>query len=252
MKKAAFFIAVVFFVFWGLWIIAIPNKFVSDYISNSLKRYNIIIDLDSFEKGLFYSIKKQNVQISSTDGTLILVINNLKAGINFASFLKLSPKIDIHCNINKGDVDGNIGFKKGTGLVARIKGSGIDIKDLPVVEKLYGISGTGDINFDFLKIKDKSNIKFSLNNADIKSIGLIPFDLFKKMRGEMFEENGLITVKSLAMEGNGIYARAKGYIKGNKRDLKMEIMVNSSSDMKPSYLEALEKYRVSPGYYVIR
>ncbi|MBU3948327.1 MAG: type II secretion system protein GspN [Proteobacteria bacterium] len=252
MKKAALVIAIVFFTFWGLWIIAIPERFISDFINDSLKKYSISIDSEGLEKGVFYSIRIKNVKINNLDNTLILIIHNLKAGINFTSFLKLSPGIDFKCNIEKGKVNGNIGFKKGVGLVARIKGSVIDIGDLPGVGRLFGIGGTGDIDFDLLKKNKQSEIKFSLSDAKIIGFGLIPLDMFKKARGELVEENGLITIKSLVMEGDGIYARVKGYIRKNERNVNIEVMVNSSSDINPSYLAVLEKFKVSPGYYVIK
>ncbi len=256
MKKAALFIAIVFFVFWGVWIIAVPERFISDFIKDSLKKYSrISVDYNGFEKGIFYNIGIKSVRISYPDNRLIVIIYNLKAGIDFVSFLKLSPGIDFQCNTKKGNINGNVGFKKGkkgVGPVAQINGSGIDISDLLVVKNFFGIDGTGNIDFDLLKKGKQSEIKFSLNDANIRGAGLIPLDMFKKARGVLIEEKGLITIKSLVMEGNGIYARVKGYIRGNERNITIELMVNSSSGINPSYLAMLDKYKVSPGYYIIK
>ncbi len=252
MKKTAIIIAIVFLFIWGIWIIAIPSKLISGFIEDSLKKQSIRIDLDGLEKGLFYSISKKSVKISNSDNSLILTINNLTAEINFASFMKLSPGIDFNSNIGKGTINGNVSYDKDAGWVMQIKGSGIDISDLPVAEVTSGINGTGDIDFDLYKKGKRSEIKFSLSDINIKSSGLLPLDIFNKARGVMTEENGLIDVKSLVMEGKGLYARVKGYIRGNNHNLNIELMVNSSSDMNPSYLTILEKYKVSPGYYVIK
>jgi hypothetical protein len=53
------------------------------------------------------------------------------------------------------------------------------------------------------------------------------------------------------MSGAGIYARVRGAIGGTDMNLSLELMTDSSFSAEPLFQFALEKYRVSPGYYVI-
>jgi hypothetical protein len=60
-----------------------------------------------------------------------------------------------------------------------------------------------------------------------------------------------ITVKSLTLEGTGIYARMKGIIKEGDFDGNIEIMLDSSFDQYHLIQPLLERYKVSTGFYVI-
>jgi hypothetical protein len=98
---------------------------------------------------------------------------------------------------------------------------------------------------------NRREIKFSLRDANIRGPGLLPLEMFQKAQGALVMDGGVSSVKSLSLEGRGIYARVKGYISGKNQDLKMEVMVDSSSQSEPSHLKILEQFKVSPGYYIL-
>ena len=53
MKKITIIIAFGLSALWGLWLIAIPEGFITNYIENSLIKSGMKIETDGFKKGLF-------------------------------------------------------------------------------------------------------------------------------------------------------------------------------------------------------
>ncbi|MDO8784634.1 MAG: type II secretion system protein GspN, partial [Syntrophales bacterium] len=250
MKKTAIIVAVVFSVFWGLWLIAVPEGFITHFIENSLRKSGMKIEAEGVEKGLFYSLRAKDINVTGGDNSPIVTIKDVEAGINFTSLIKLTPRIDFHGAINKGKVNGSISLKGAEG-VSEIKGRDINIHDIPALERRLGIHGTGTLTFDFRQMNNRREIKFSLRDANIRASGLLPLDMFQKAQGALVIEKEIVSVKSLSLEGRGIYARVKGDIRGKKQGLKMEVMVDSSSQSEPSPLKIPEQFKVSPGYYVL-
>ena len=58
-------------------------------------------------------------------------------------------------------------------------------------------------------------------------------------------------VRSFAMTGTGVYARVKGTMHGNDMNMSLELMTDSSFESGFLFQVMLEKYRVSPGYYLV-
>ena len=101
---------------------------------------------------------------------------------------------------------------------------------------------------------DTGEARFSIREARFEGafpgVDFLPLDLFQSIRGSLTIEK-TITVKSLTLEGRGVYARVNGNIKGNSLDMKIELMMDSSFGQEPVLAKDLGQYRVSPGYYVI-
>jgi hypothetical protein len=53
------------------------------------------------------------------------------------------------------------------------------------------------------------------------------------------------------LEGPDILARLKGIIKDGVADLRMEVMPRKSFLENPLFLSQVDRYQVSPGYYII-
>jgi hypothetical protein len=60
-----------------------------------------------------------------------------------------------------------------------------------------------------------------------------------------------IDVASVSLEGPNIFARLRGTIRNNFMDLRMEVMPEKVFLENPLLLSQVDRYQVSPGYYVI-
>lgn len=253
MKTITIIIALGLSALWGLWLIAVPEGLITNYIENSLIKSGMKIETDGFKKGLFYNFSIKSINVTGKNNVQMLTIKDVEARLNFSSVVKLTPRIYFNGNINNGEIHGNISLK-GTDVVSIINGSNINIQDIPAFGRL-GIQGTGNLTFDLWHMNNRSEIKFSLNDANaygsFSGTGILPLDIFQKVRGALVIENELASVKSLVLEGKGIYARVKGDIRRNNQNLKIEVMVDSSSQSGLPSLKIIEQFKVSPGYYVI-
>jgi hypothetical protein len=79
----------------------------------------------------------------------------------------------------------------------------------------------------------------------------VPLNFFNSVRGVLEVKGDTIHISSLALEGKDIYARIRGEISNNVMDISMEIMPERSFLNNPLFINAMEQYKVSPGYYVI-
>ena len=260
MKKITIIIAIGFSVFWGLWLVAVPEGFVIRFIENSLRKSSVKIETDGFKKGIFYNFSAKSINVTGGNNDPMLTIKNVEARINFTSVVKLHPQMNFHGDINNGKIYGNISLKGADGML-KIKGDNINIRvrDIPVLERWLGIHGTGNLTFDFRQMNNRREIKFSLRDANIRGsflgtglvTGFLPLDMFQKAQGVLVMEDKFVSVKSLVLEGGGIYARVSGDIRGKNQNLKIEVMVDSSSQSEPSPLKIPERFKISPGYYIL-
>lgn len=253
MKKTTIIIALCLSAFWGVWLVAIPEDLIIHFVENSMIKSGMKIETEGFKKGLFYNLSIKSINVTGENNIPMLTIKDVEARLNFSSVVKLTPQIYFNGNINNGKIHGNVSLRGAEGI-SIIKGSSIDIHDIPVLGRL-GIQGEGNLTFDFWHMNKRSEIKFSLDDANtigsFSGIGILPLDIFQKVRGALVIENELASVKSLVLEGKGIYARVKGEIRRDNQNLKIEVMVDSSSQSDLSSLKIIEQFKVSPGYYVL-
>lgn len=257
MKKAAFVTGFLAVFIAGFWLIAVPVGLITDFLENSVGREDFYIETEGLNKGLFYNIMAEGVTLKKTTGdkdpgTALLILNNVNAGLNITSLLKLSPEVDFDCDINGGRVIGSVKLtEKGTVI---INGSGIRVAGIPLFDQA-GIKGDGDISLNVRLDKGAGEVRFSVDNMKLKntSLGgvLLPLGLFNDIRGSIVVKGKTAELKSLALEGDGVYARVKGVISGDKLDLNMELMMDSTFENGYVYRAMLAKYMSSPGHYVI-
>jgi hypothetical protein len=136
---------------------------------------------------------------------------------------------------------------------------GLDVKkanisDMPLLKRI-GIKGTGTLSGKFTAINDTGHVEFITKDSRFEPAffsGMkVPLNFFHSIRGSMDIKGNTIYVVSIALEGKDIYARLKGVIKDRVLDLTMDLMPGISFLENPLILYDLEKYKVSPGYYVI-
>lgn len=254
MKKLLFAAAIIAALIWGLWLVAVPEDLLVNVIKDSAGKADLGVEVTGFRKGLFYNFTIEVLDIKRSDKTL-LSIDDLSARIDLLSLPLMkavmlfqgslgSGKLkgeailkrkhyEINTNVDRAEID-RLGFFKYTG----IKGKGILKADLHVED------GLGEIKFSIddaeLEALSYSGFKFSLN-------------MFRSAKGIVCFKRNTVEIESFSLEGKGIYARAKGTVRGGKLDIKLELMPEEAllPEKASIVLSLIQRYKVSPGYYVI-
>jgi type II secretion system protein N len=257
-KKAAAVVIAVLFLVACLWFIAIPESLIADLIENALSREYLYLKAEGVKKGLFYTFDAERILLKNKAGSedspdTVLVFNDVQGRLSFLSLLMLHPELDFHGSVSEGKVSGVVRLTGKDSV--KINGSDIRINGIPLLKPL-GIHGDGVLSGSFLVRNNSGELKFAVKDLDLSSgtIGgvFLPMDLFHDMRGAVNMKSDTLTeVQSVAMSGTGIYARVKGAIQGNDMNMSLELMTDSSFTPGPLFQMMLEKYMISPGYYLI-
>lgn len=258
MKKTAVALIALLFLAACLWFIAIPESLVAGLIENSLSREYLYLKTEGVKKGLFYTFAADRILLkkkgsgADPDDTL-LVFSNVKGRVALLSLLMLRPELRFRGSVNDGGVTGVVRLTGADSLM--ITASALRINGIPLFEPL-GIYGDGILSGTFAVRDNSGELKFSVTDLRLKSTALggvlLPLDLFHDAKGSVRISNDTTAeVRSFAMTGTGIYARVKGTIKGNDMNMSLELMADSSLASESLFQMVLEKYRVSPGYYLV-
>jgi type II secretion system protein N len=268
-KKIAVALVILLFSLWALWFLAVPESFLAGYIQRFAADRSIAIELTGFKKGFFYTLHVERASINKHlprsnqppasppgegrgEGPPLVVVQDLAVTPDMYSFLKLTPQFNFSGQIGQGRIRGAASRERG-GLTVTVHGEHIDVGSLPILAQ-SGIYGEGNIAFDFRWKESQGEIVFSIDEAKLSGIlagnSAVPLNFFRSVKGLLTLGN-TITVNSLALEGPGIYVRVKGEINKGSLDGRAEVMVDASFPQYPLLQPLLEKYMVSPGYYVI-
>jgi type II secretion system protein N len=256
MKKAVIAIAAIPLVLIGLWWAAVPEALIVRHMEDALGRQGMKLSITGFSKGLLYNFSIGQMHVLTAKNFPIVSVNDFKAGIDFLALFKFKPQLVISGIVNDGRVYGVIGLGgqgTGGGRTINVNGDGIDINGIPALER-FGVRGNGTLGFDINLLQENGELRFSIREMRLEGvfpgIEFFPLDLFQSVRGALTIDK-TITIKSLTLEGRGVYARVSGKIKGNRLDMKIELMRDSSYTLEPIYAKLLEPYMVSPGFYII-
>lgn len=257
MKRTAVIISVLSVFIAGLWFIAIPQSLIADFMENSLNGDNIYLHSEGLKKGLFYNFSAERILlkrkgINRDSDVPLFIFNDVNGRFDLMSLFRLSPEGSFDCKIGNGVVKGRVGLTGKRNLM--IRGNNIPINGIPFFESL-GIYGEGILAVSFLANNKEGGLKFSVNDARLKSTFLggvfLPLNLFHDIKGVIKINDGTADVQSLALSGRGVYGRVRGIIKGNHLDMNLELMTDSSFATGPVFQALVEQYKVSPNYYVI-
>jgi len=268
-RKSAIAIVILFFCLWGLWSFAVPASFLAGWLQRSLAGRGIAVELTGFRKGFFCTLHVERVSVSKRtsidnqpplsvpregreDGPAFVVVQNLDITPDMLSLVKLNPRFNFSGQIGQGRMRGAAGRERGA-VTATVHGEDIDVGSLPILAQ-SGIYGEGSLAFDFLWKESRGEMAFSIDKARLKSFfagnNAVPLNFFHGVKG-LVTLGTTITVNSLALEGPGIYARVKGEIRDGSFDGRAEVMADASFSQHPLLQLLLERYQVSPGYYVV-
>lgn len=251
MKKIIIVLVTIPVIFWAVWFI-FPETSIQSVVDNSLSNNKFRLEVIGLNKGLFYKLNVDNLILKSSEEELI-TLNNIKSRINPLYLFIFQIRGYFNGEISGGYFSGNINFSK-ENIQSKIDFKQANISNIQLF-KLFGIRGSGTISGSII-IKDNSGyIEFVTKDAAFEPFSFsnfrVPLNFFQNVMGSIEIKEEMINIISLTLDGKDIYARLKGIIQDNAADLKMELMPGKSFLENPFFLSEFERYRMSPGYYVI-
>jgi type II secretion system protein N len=236
----------------GLWFIAVPESLLSGLITNSFQGSPLSIDVIDLQKGPFYNVRIGQIVLKKA-GATVLSIDNAAGRLSFSSLLKLRPGITFHGDVAGGTVRGTLYLSRG-GRSLDVALENAHLQDVPFFAQA-GLGGSGVISGEYRAKNNRGNLKFTVEDADIRTASFggvpLPLNMFRTARGAMETNGSMLRITSFAMEGKGIYARIKGDVTGGMLNLTMEIMPDASLEGQNAMFSMIRSYEVSPGYYSI-
>lgn len=251
MKKILIALTAIPVIFLGIWI-AVPETSIQSIIENSISSNKFRLEVKGLKKGLFYNLSVDNLTLKSS-GEQLVSLTNIHSRVNPLSLIMFRLNLFFDGGIGGGNISGRINrIKNKIQIGLDIKKA--DISDIPLF-KLIGIQGTGTISGRFTMTDDTGHVEFVAKDSSFEPAVFsgvrVPLNFFHSIRGSVDIKGDIINIVSVALEGKDIYARLKGVIKDAVMELYMELMPGTSFIENPLFLAGLEKYKISPGYYVI-
>lgn len=251
MKKILIALIAIPVIFWGIWI-AVPETSIQSIIVDSLSNERLRLEVKELKKGLFYNLSIERLLLKNS-GKEQISLDNIYARINPLSLILLRLDLSFNGGIGGGNISGRIKLTKNKKLI-EIDVKGASINEIPLF-KFVGVQGTGTISGKFTIIDGTGHVEFITKDASFEpaifSGVIVPLNFFHSMRGSMDIKGDTLNIVSVALEGKNIFARLKGVIKDGVMDINMELMPGISFIENPLFVYGLEKYKISPGYYLI-
>jgi len=250
-KKILILLAVVPVILWGVWL-SFPASSMRSLMEDSLGGGGISMEFDGLRKGFFYDLSADKIILKSSARELVS-FDNVHGWVNPLELAGLGVKLSVNGTLASGPFSGDAVMGR-RGLQMNLVFTGADMRRIPLLNRA-GIRGTGVVSGKCAITGDTGRIEFAVKDAKFEQLDLsglkVPMDLFHDVTGAFLVEKDVVEVASVSLEGRDIYARLKGSIRDRVADLQMELMPGKSFVENPFVLTQLDRYKVSPGYYVI-
>jgi type II secretion system protein N len=237
--------------FWSVWIV-FPKKIIQSIIETSLTDRRINVEVRDIQKGLFYDFRVGDMVVKGFGGELVS-LRNIHGRINPLGLARLCLELSIDGYAGPGDISGRMDFNA-NGAQAAFAFKNVRINDMSLFKRA-GIKGTGTVSGRFSIVGDKGHIEFVTADASFEPSLLsgikVPLNLFQSISGSVDVRGNIIYITSISLQGKDVNARLKGNIRANTMDLTMEVMPGRTFLENPLFLNEFDRYKVSPGYYVI-
>jgi len=251
LKKVLMALVAVVTVIWGIWI-AFPVTAMQSIIEDSVHNQKFTLTVEGLKKGMFYRLHADSIVLKNS-GAGLISLNAIHGTINPLSLITSRMDLSMDGRIGEGHFSGDAILSKNmiTVNIVFMQASLMDMQFL----KIAGIRGTGDVSGKFTLTDQKGHLEFLVNNAGIEPAVFagftVPLNFFNTVKGSFDIEGNTVDLASISLDGRHIFARLKGVIKDNVMDLHMEVMPQKSFLENPLFLSQVDRYQVSPGYYVI-
>jgi len=248
---AAIFVVAAILLVMGIWFYAIPDEYVVEKIEE-LNLQPLDVEIDDFSKGLFFGFSAKGLVVKNGSDELIS-LTDIKGQINPFKLFTGKAAIDINGKAYGGEIETGIRLSKGSAS-ADVVLSGVEVGDIPSLREL-GLSGKGTLSGNLSYKDNAGKLQCLVDNASFSGFSaegiFIPMKYFHTIRCAVdIVSQANFEVKSVSLEGKGIFARIKGSIKNRYADLGVEIMPEADFE-DSSILMLLDRYKVSEGYYYI-
>lgn len=223
----------------GIWLIAIPEEFISEKLSSSIP---LMTRLEGIKKGPFFALYINRLSIGTEN--FEIPIENLKISLHYPSLLKIKLMAEINGHMGDGKINGIIGRAGG-----EIKAIDINLSSL----KIPSLEGNGILNLTAEIQNGTGGARFSITKARLKPVQyrdlFIPLDLIETVKGSVIIKQNEYYLESVTLSGKDIFGRLKGSINKNTVDLVLELM--PEGNLNNTLMLLIPKALVSPGYFRI-
>jgi type II secretion system protein N len=250
-RKFLIALAVIPVIIWSLWL-AFPKKTVQSILEDAAANSLLDVRVEDLRKGLFFNFSIGKILLSGA-GREMASFDYIRGHIKPLHLLTLQLRLSFDGTAGRGTVHGNMQLTKKR-MQAKMDIVKAGINELPFLQ-LIGIRGDGTISGSFSMINDRGRLDFQTEDAQFKQASvsgiMVPLQFFHAVRGSAEIAGNRIDIVSVSFEGKDIHARLKGFIENGNMNLTMELMPGKTFLENPFMLAEIEKYRISPGYYVI-
>ena len=236
---------------WGIWL-AFPVSAIESIIEDSVSGHGFRMNIEGLQKGLFYRLHADRIALKKTELELI-VFNSVHARIHPLQIFYLRMNLSFHGGLGGGSFTGNAGLSGRTDeMHLDFKGAGLhDMRFLASA----GIRGTGKVSGRISATDNMGGVEFHVEDANFEPVFvsglLLPLNLFSTVKGSVRVDGESLEFAPISLEGPDIFARLKGTIRDNAMDMQLEVMPGRTLLGNALFLSGMEKYKVSPGYFVI-
>jgi type II secretion system protein N len=250
-KLPIIILAVIPVFFWMMWIV-FPETAIQTIIEDSVAGNQFVVEVQGLKKGFFYTVHIDALTLKGGRGELIS-IKNIRSHINPLFIPLFQLRLSGNGAIGDRNITGNLTLSKGK-IIGTLNFQKVGFGDLHFL-KLTGIKGNGTLSGSVTISESGGHAEFVSRDAVFEETEFsgvkAPLNIFHIVTGSFDLRGDVIEVVSVAFQGEDVYARLKGDIRGNLMDISMELMPGKSYIENPFVLAGLEAYKISPGYYII-
>jgi type II secretion system protein N len=251
LKKILFLLVASAAIVWGLWA-AIPVTAIESIIEDSVRNQHIEIKVNGLKKGLFYSLRADGIVLKHTESEIIS-LHSLQADVNPLHLVALRVDLSVSGYLGEGSFSGDASLSRKKAAL------NLDFRQARLNDMRFlsaaGIRGRGTVSGNIVLTDQKGLVKFLVKDAELEPVifqGVpAPLNFFRTIQGSVDIDVNTIDVASVSLEGPNIFARLRGTIRNNFMDLRMEVMPEKVFLENPLLLSQVDRYQISPGYYVI-
>lgn len=251
MRNVLIVLALIPVLIWGIWL-AIPESYLQDRIEESVNDRNFSLETEGLKKGLFYRVTIDRLTLNGF-GKEQVSIQDIHAPIKLLSCIRLQLNVPFDGEIGHGAVSGSL-IRTMNERTLDMTAEEVPLSDFPFLDHA-SIKGSGTLSIRYTMINRTGHVEFETHDAQLQPVSfsniIVPLNFFNSVRGALDIKDDVIYIPSIALEGKDIYARMSGKLDETFVDLSMEIMPGKSFLDNPLFINAFEKYEISPGYYVI-
>lgn len=235
------------------WWIAVPSADKLARVAEGMvsSRTDGKLDISSPSKGFFFNLAADRA-ILSYKGSYAIPFE--KPGLHpaMASLLKGAPGLGFRASLFGGTAIGEIGI---SGIRKRAPRLSLDVDrvDISKLLEFAGLSGNGLLFLEGSRTGQKGEFRLRVTDLKLEPEGiaaLIPVESFRGVNGMLLTHGTTATLKGLEIEGEGMHARMKGQVIGERLDLTLELFLDAETvDENSLILSGIERFKASPGHY---